>query len=88
MVGGETRGGVAVDRFVSERDQLSAALLGLEDRFNWEPVSMRRRALDLSGDYGIASQPGEGTVVTLVLPVQLAVDAAVGASPANSDGVR
>jgi diguanylate cyclase (GGDEF)-like protein len=36
-----------VDRFLSERDQLSAALLGLEDRFNWEPISMRRRAQEI-----------------------------------------
>ncbi len=38
-----------MDGFSSERDQLSAALSELEDRFNWEPVSMRRRALEIEG---------------------------------------
>lgn len=38
-----------MDGFVNERDQLSAALLGLEDRFNWEPVAMRNRALEIEG---------------------------------------
>ena len=48
--------------------------------------SMRRRAAEMGGSFEVRSKPGEGTTVTLSLPVGAAAHSENGGSAAHPNG--